>query len=78
MKPTRARNIDHAEYEIIQFLLEFKDLDPLQKVMGSDEHSHDRWIKAASRIKDRLEKRQLSLIKSLPPEHKARKGSNAK
>jgi len=78
MEPTRARNIDHAEYEIIQFLLEFKDLNPLQKVMGSDEHSHDRWIKAASRIKDRLEKRQLSLIKSLPPEHKARKGSNAK
>tara|TARA_B100001094_G_C18054357_1_gene731688 strand:+ start:101 stop:331 length:231 start_codon:yes stop_codon:yes gene_type:complete len=73
MKPTRARNIDHAEYEIIQFLLEFKDLDPLQKVMGSDEASHDRWTKAASRLKARLEKRQMSLVKSLPPEHKARK-----
>ena len=74
MKPTRARNIDHAEYEIIQFLLDFKDLQPLQNVMASDDASHDRWVKAAARLKARLEKRQGSLVKSLPPGHKAKGG----
>ena len=74
MKPTRARNIDHAEYEMIQFLLDFKDLQPLEDVMATDAASHDRWVKAAVRLKARLEKRQGSLVKSLPPDHEAKEG----
>ena len=74
MRPTRARNIDHAEYEQIEFLLKYIDMEPLQNVMATDEPSHDRWTKAATRLKARLEKRQGSLIKSLPADHKARKG----
>ena len=44
MKPTKAKSIAHAEYEMIQFLLEFKDLEPLQNVMITDEASLDRWV----------------------------------
>jgi hypothetical protein len=72
MKPTKAKSIAHAEYEMIQFLLEFKDLEPLQNVMITDEASLDRWVKAATRLKARLEKRQQSLLRSLPKGHSAR------
>ncbi len=72
MTPSKARNIDHAEYEIIEFLKDFKDLQPLEDVMAPDKASKDRWDKAAKRLLARLSKRQQSLKAKLPDGHPGR------
>ena len=72
MTPSKARNIDHAEYEIIEFLKNFKDLQPLEDVMAPDEASKTRWDKAANRLLARLTKRQESLKGNLPEGHPGR------
>tara|TARA_R110000824_G_scaffold106908_4_gene252678 strand:+ start:6066 stop:6272 length:207 start_codon:yes stop_codon:yes gene_type:complete len=47
---TRAKSVDHAEYEILCVLMANIDLEDLMDEMVTDAHSQKRWDKACAKI----------------------------
>ncbi len=64
-KPHRPNSIDDAQLQLVRYVLDFRDLDPLQEAMvpDGDAVAHDRFVKAAAKLREYLERREASLSK---------------
>ena len=50
----RAKSVAHAEYEILNVLIEGISLCGLERLMVKDEHSRKRFAKAGENLLDKL------------------------
>ena len=52
----RAKSVAHAEYEILNALIERVPLGDLEELMVNDEHSRKRFAKAGENLLDKLDR----------------------
>lgn len=66
---SRAKNVQHAEYEILTHILTEVDLSEVKHAMCDNEHSTKRFDQAAENLLDRLANWAEVRRKHLPKDH---------
>ena len=66
---TRAKNVAHAEYEILSYILTEIDLSEVKRAMCDNEHSTKRFDQACENLLDRMENWASVRRKHLPKDH---------
>jgi hypothetical protein len=65
----RAKNVQHAEWEILNHIISEIDLADLKEQMCDDVHSTKRFDKAAESLLKRFDGIMATRTKHLPKEH---------